>query len=209
MTRRERTADQFDPQAYWERRYATGRTSGAGSEGEAAEAKADYINALIGEHGIKSVVDWGCGDGEVLHRITRDVAYTGIDVSLTAISRVATRYPDRRFLTLDDVVKNFDLDVLEADMAMSLDVLFHLPDDRDFVAHLQQVFGSARRLVLVHATDHDGGRTARHVRWRRWTPSIPRGWRVVEKPADPTVEAFYVVERSGGVIPERERRERW
>jgi hypothetical protein len=197
---RRRRDDPFDPERYWDRRYETGRTSGAGSEGYAAQVKAEYINSVVADWGVKSIVDWGCGDGEVFRQITDSVGYTGVDISLVAISRLATWYPDRTFHHLPSAP-----DGLEADMAMSLDVIFHLPSDRDFVAHLHQVFGSARQLVLIHATDHDGGRTAKHVRWRRWTPSIPRGWRVVDRPGDPTREGFYLVERSGGVVPDEVR----
>jgi hypothetical protein len=61
--------------------------------------------------------------------------------------------------------------------------------------HLLQVFSSARKLVLAHSTDHDGGRTAHHVLWRRWTPEVEARfpqWELVEQPDDPTAIDFYL-----------------
>jgi SAM-dependent methyltransferase len=179
----------WDSAAFWDRRYASGRTSGPGSEGDAARFKAETINRLIAEYNIGSVVDWGCGDGTVLSMITDDVDYVGVDISRVALRRLAQWSAHRRFVHLDDAA------ALTADLALSLDVIFHQVDNGNYHRHLEQIFGSARRLVLVHATDHDGGRTATHVRWRRWTPDIPDGWQIIERPADPAAVGFYLCER--------------
>ena len=48
---------------FWERYYARDKTSGFGSYGHAAHAKADLLNALVGQNAIQSVVEFGCGDG--------------------------------------------------------------------------------------------------------------------------------------------------
>lgn len=181
----------FDPARYWDDRYASGGDSGIGSCGINARRKAAVVNRIAGDYKIGGIVDWGCGDGQVLTHIDLDaVDYTGVDISRTAIRWLAAGFPDLRFVHTDDAGG------IRADLALSLDVLFHLPDDGDYRAHLAQVFTSARRLVLVHATDHDGGRTARHVRWRRWTPDIPDGWTLVERPADPAVTGFFLCERT-------------
>ena len=49
--------------SYWERRYVTGGTSGAGSYGEFGAAKAEFLNTFVSEHRVRSVVEFGCGDG--------------------------------------------------------------------------------------------------------------------------------------------------
>jgi Methionine biosynthesis protein MetW len=60
----DRTA--FSSGDYWESRYRAGGTSGAGSYGLLAAFKADFINAFVTDNGIASVLDLGCGDGNLL-----------------------------------------------------------------------------------------------------------------------------------------------
>lgn len=179
----------FDPQRYWDRRYRRGDDSGLGSRGERAELKAAVINAVIEMFDIKSVVDWGCGDGEVLSKITADVAYTGVEISPFMLSRLRKTYSDRRFVDVKDIVD------LYADLALSFDVIFHLPSDSDYHEHLAQVFASADRLVMIHGTSHDGGQTARHVRWRDWLPDVPPKWQLIEQTANADELGFWLLEK--------------
>ena len=51
---------------FWERRYALGGTSGGGSYGSLGEAKAAFLNAFVRDHGLHSIVEFGCGDGHQL-----------------------------------------------------------------------------------------------------------------------------------------------
>ena len=183
----------YEPATYWERRYADGRTSGAGSEGDAAIVKAARIDAVIAGHGIASVIDWGVGDGVVLGHVKAKVPYLGLDVAPVAVERLRARYGPRsrtkRFALAADGAREV------RDLALSLDVLFHLPAQADYEVYLAQVFGSATKAVLIHASDHDGGRTARHVLWRCFTPDVAQRfptWRLAEAPADRTVPGFYL-----------------
>ena len=69
---------------YWIERYEAGRTSGAGSYNELAEFKAEIINAFVVDHGIQTVMDFGCGDGNQL-QLANYPDYTGFDVSPRAV----------------------------------------------------------------------------------------------------------------------------
>jgi SAM-dependent methyltransferase len=176
----------FSPASYWEARYREGRDSGEGSRGETGRAKAQFVNDVIDRHGVASVVDWGCGDGQVLDHITEDVGYLGVDVSATILAKVRKEHPDRQFCHAGDAAH------ATADMALSMDVLFHFPDDTDYHAYLDRLFASAWRLVLIYATDYDGGRTARHVMRRHFTPDIAArfpAWRLIEEPPRPSPQA--------------------
>ena len=73
-------------EVYWESRYRSGGNSGPGSFGELAGFKADVLNAFICSEGIKSVIEFGCGDGHQLS-LARYPRYLGIDVSRFAIAR--------------------------------------------------------------------------------------------------------------------------
>lgn len=182
--------------AYWERRYREGRTSGAGSQGQAALDKASCVNWLIEKECIHSIIDWGVGDGVVLSHMDAVETYIGVDVSLTVLNRLhAQRQPHQRFLTFTEAVQS----MARADLALSLDVLQHLVNDEEYHAYLDAVFGSAFRFVLIYNTDYPGGRTARHVLRRKWTPDVetrfPQWEHVGEKPDDPTRPAFFLYRR--------------
>jgi SAM-dependent methyltransferase len=176
--------------AYWEARYVAGSDSGAGSSGTAARRKAAYINKLVEQVG--SVVDWGCGDGQQLDLLDMPPAYLGIDISATAVAHCLRRHPGRAFLHWP--AGDLPLTV-RADLAMSLDVIFHLVDDIDFARYWRRLFDSATRMVLVHATDVDLGGTARHVRHRRHSHLAPPGWELIDRPADATIPGFYLWRR--------------
>jgi trans-aconitate methyltransferase len=145
---------------YWERRYAGGGDSGDGSRGRKARIKARRVNKVIATHEVRSVIDWGCGDGQVLAHLDlgSGITYTGVDVSPTVLERLSRRHPDAAFF-LDDAAG------VTADLALSLDVLFHFPDDDAYHAYLTRVFRSATHLVLIHSTNRDQPSNG-HVRHR-------------------------------------------
>jgi SAM-dependent methyltransferase len=179
----------FDQAAYWDRRYREGRDSGEGSRGVVGQRKARYVNDKVTEHGIVSLADWGCGDGQVLRHLTPHVNYVGIDVSQTIIDRLGLEFPDREFILADDATD------IEVELGLSMDVLFHFPDDDKYHAYLDRLFGTASRMVIIYSTNHATGLTARHVNRRRFTPDVRLlhpGWGLVEWPVSETVAGFYV-----------------
>ena len=64
-------------QEYWEARYAGDETSGAGSFGKWAEFKAQGVNSFVKSRGIRTVIEFGCGDGNQLS-IAEYPAYIGL-----------------------------------------------------------------------------------------------------------------------------------
>lgn len=161
----------IDVAGYWETRYAGGRGSGLGSIGHVARVKAKVVDRACER--ARSVLDIGCGDGQVASRIHCPL-YLGVDVSPEAIRLARERCPTRRFAVLDPA------DPPEPrDLHLSLDVIYHLVVDDDYRAHLDLLF-SARRLVVVCSTNYDKP-GAPHVRHRQWRADQPRGWRVVAR----------------------------
>lgn len=194
------SAPAYTPAGYWERRYRDGRTSGAGSEGDEGAYKADYITRFLAKHNVATVVDWGCGDGQVLElikfpKITR---YTGIDVSQTIIDRMRAKFPQHRFIGPSDTHAWEDA----YRMAISMDVLFHLPDDRDYFGYLDHLFNSAIHHVVIYSTNTDEGKTARHVFRRKFTEDIAErflDWelKVTEPPLREGLATFFVYGKVG------------
>lgn len=187
----------YTPAGYWDRRYREGRTSGAGSEGNEGQYKADYVSDFIHNRKIKSVIDWGCGDGQVLELIRLEEAkYTGVDVSETVLDRLTQQFPQYVFAEPHDI----DDCRVTAEIGLSMDVLFHFPSEEDYHTYLTYLFGSATRYVIIYSTNYAGGRTARHVYRREFTPDIAERfpeWKLatVESPLREGLASFFVYEK--------------
>lgn len=194
------SAPVYTPAGYWDRRYRDGRSSGAGSEGAEGAYKAAYISKFIADHQVQTVVDWGCGDGQVLELIKfpKGTSYTGVDVSQTIVDRMAARFPQHRFIGPSDG-HNYE-DAYR--MSMSMDVLFHLPDDHDYFEYLDHLFNSATRHVVIYATNTPDGKTARHVFRREFTPDIAErflDWelKTEEPPLHEGLASFFIYGKVG------------
>lgn len=191
----------FTPASYWDARYREGRTSGAGSEGDEGAYKAAYVSRFIAEHDVKTVVDWGCGDGQVLDLIElpESTYYTGVDVSPTIVDRMRRVFngPRYQFCTVEGFAARTST---QYDLALSMDVLFHFPDIADYLAYLDRLFSSADRYVVIYSTNYQGGQTARHVYRREFTPDIAEyfpDWELttVETPIREGLASFFVYDR--------------
>jgi trans-aconitate methyltransferase len=161
-----RPVNAFSSGGYWNARYATGGNAGAGSRGRLARFKADVINGLVAERQIASVLDLGCGDGSLLPFLTLP-GYTGVDVSPVALARCAERCPHYRFAAAD-VLES----IAPAELALSIDVVFHLVEDPVFEQYMATLFGHATRFVLIYSSNFDMGWPMSHVRHRRFTDHV-------------------------------------
>jgi SAM-dependent methyltransferase len=190
----------YTPAGYWDRRYRDGRTSGAGSEGEEGAYKAAYLSDFITEHDVKTVVDWGCGDGQVLELVELHGAqYIGVDVSPLIVAKMREKFTGPRYLF--HTPEAFATGTrTRFDLALSFDVLFHFPSDFDYFTYLLNLFDSAEKYVIVYSTNYAGGRTARHVFRREFTPDIAERfpeWELttVETPLREGLASFFVYEK--------------
>jgi len=157
---------------YWEQRYADGGTSGAGSYGRLARFKAQFLNDFVESRGIQSVVELGCGDGHQLS-LARYPSYLGFDVSPTAVELCSKRFAadtSKRFVLHDSQREPAPVQV--AELALSLDVIYHLVEDEVFDAYMRHLFAAAKRYVIVYASNDEAPSPAPHVRHRRFTDWI-------------------------------------
>jgi hypothetical protein len=175
---------------YWEDRYSRKGTSGDGSYGELALAKAEFINAFVRDYSVRCVTEFGCGDGNQLS-LARYPRYVGLDVSKAAIALCKTRFTNDRtksFFLYDSQCFVDNAGAFRADLTLSLDVIYHLVEDHTFEAHMMHLFGSARRYVIVYATNTTAQGTAPHVRHRpfsRWVELNCPQWRLLLKEIGP------------------------
>ncbi|GAA1687910.1 hypothetical protein GCM10009830_39350 [Glycomyces endophyticus] len=201
--------------AYWEQRYASGGNSGAGSRGELAEFKADVLNGFAAEHGVETVIEFGCGDGEQLS-YAKYPRYLGFDVAPTQLRRTMARYaddPTKSFALYDPTCFADPAGLITADMVQSLDVIYHLIEDDVYEKHLEHVFGAARRFVVLFTSDGDdpslAGTFAPHVRNRPILRDVAErfpGWRLRKRIDHPrpwsehgaagSIADFFIYERA-------------
>lgn len=161
-------------QDYWERRYANGGNSGIGSYGDFATFKAKVINEFITKNGINSAIEFGCGDGHQLALINYK-NYTGVDVSQSAINRCRAIYSgdnNKSFLHLSEHSTQ------TAEIALSLDVLYHLTEDETYHEYLKKLFLSSTQFVIIYSTNFESATTTpilnKHVRHRKFTDWVKK-----------------------------------
>lgn len=160
-----------DSRHYWETRYRIGGNSGEGSRGENARYKSEVINKFVEDHQIGSIIEFGCGDGYQLGML--DVQrYIGVDVSSTIIEHCRKLYVDdgrKSFVLLDEYQNE------NAQLSMSLDVIFHLVEDAVYDEYLARLFKASTEYVMIYSTSIDMASTGTpHVRHRDCVADVAR-----------------------------------
>lgn len=156
--------------AYWDKRYSKGGTSGLGSHGQLATFKADFLNDFVRRNQVSSVIEFGCGDGSQL-QLARYPRYLGLDVSRHAIRACIDKFREdstKSFCVYDSCAFGDSAGWLSADLAISLDVIYHLVENDVFQSYLQHLFLSAKRFVVIYSCDSDdpsSGNLCTHVRY--------------------------------------------
>ena len=176
-----------DSKTYWERRYLRGKNSGKGSYGKLAEFKANIINSYIEENDIKSVIEFGCGDGNQL-TLGQYQNYIGLDVSRTALDICKDIFKEDRaksFFLYDSEYFIDNSSVFKSDLALSLDVIYHLIEDEVFELYMNHLFDSANRHVIIYSSNGDLGLlNLPHVRHRcftKWIEENRPDWGMIKK----------------------------
>jgi SAM-dependent methyltransferase len=190
---------------FWEDNYAQGRTSGNGSYGALAEGKSRFLNELVRERAVGSVIEFGCGDGNQLS-LAQYPSYIGLDVSRTALGLCQRRFAAdaaKSFFLYDGECFTDRSGIFRAELALSLDVVYHLTEDAVFESYLRHLFSAGRRLVVIYSTNTEIGGTAPHVRHRHFTAWVEAAcpqWRLAQVTPGPNTERaradFFVYERS-------------
>jgi len=170
----------FDSERYWKRRYARGKSSGAGSYNELAEFKAEVLNGFVKENNIETVIEYGCGDGNQL-LLAEYPSYIGYDISPVVLSRCRNIFSDdktKTFKLMDEYAGE------TAQLTLSLDVIYHLIEDDVFNEYMERLFGSSMRFVIIYSSDTDDNRDnrSRHVKHRQfseWVNKMHPRWKLM------------------------------
>lgn len=158
---------------YWESRYSAGGNSGCGSYGELAEFKANFLNKFVAYHKIESVVEFGCGDGNQL-TLSRYPKYLGLDVAKSAIDRCQKLFasdPSKRFMVLAESGKSGDQ--YKRDLAVSLDVIYHLVEDEVYEGYMRRLFAAGSHYVIIYSSNFNELPTF-HVKHRKFSEWVDK-----------------------------------
>ena len=169
---------------YWENRYQKGGDSGGGSYKHLAEFKARILNSFVEEHKVEKVIEFGCGDGNQL-TLAKYPAYIGLDVSQTAISACIEKFKtdlEKSFFLYDSLLFADHHKVFQADLAMSLDVIYHLVEDEIFEKYMRDLFASSEKYVIIYSSNFDGEQNAfcRSREFTRFVADFLPHWRLKE-----------------------------
>ena len=134
-------------ESYWQHRYSHGGASGEGSVGLLAQYKAETINHLLQDNAIRSVIEIGCGDGDQLALLACN-EYVGVDISEQVLEQCRVRFRDdqsKSFISLAD------LDERQCELALSMDVVYHLVEDDVFHTYMSQLTASASKFLVIYS----------------------------------------------------------
>ena len=172
---------------YWESRYVMGGTSGRGSYGKLAEFKAQVLNSFVKKYDIHSVIEFGCGEGNQLELVTY-LKYIGLDVSETAAKICTERFKQdktKNFFLYDPECFDDKDSLFKAELALSLDVIFHLVEDRIFKLYMTHLFASSEKFVIIYSSDTDDNPTGlphvRHRNFTKWIKENLSDWKFINK----------------------------
>jgi len=184
--------------AYWEKRYARNGNSGVGSYDDHAVYKADFINRFVAAHGIRRVVELGCGDGNQLKYLRFD-NYLGADVSVTALQKCKHLFEhdsSKTFCSYDSKFYQRAIDY-KAELSLSLDVIYHLVEDTVFEKYMYDLFALSSRYVIVYAWDANENQTyhVRHRNFSKWINDHIVGYQLKERITQSPFCDFFIYEK--------------
>lgn len=197
-----------DSSSYWEKRYQEGKTSGVGSYGRLAAYKAEVLNDFVAKNNLESVIEFGCGDGTQL-ALAKYPSYVGVDVAQGSIALCQARFAgdaSKRFY----LTTKIPADLGQFDLALSLDVVYHLVEDAIFEAYMRSLFAHAGRFVIIYSSNKIEPSGVPHVRHRvftKWIETNAPQWRQAgvipnrypedpKRPDDTSFADFYIFELS-------------
>ena len=165
---------------YWINRYNDGGNSGGGSYGILAEFKARVLNNFIKKENIKTVIEFGCGDGNQL-TLAEYPNYIGFDVSPTAISLCESLFNNDSSKSFMLINKYKDQN---ADVTLSLDVIFHLVEDQVFNEYMERLFSASNKYVIIFSSNSDTVEApnphVRHRKFTNWVAANQSDWKLLQ-----------------------------
>lgn len=131
---------------------------------------------------MKSVIEWGCGDGNQLS-LAEYPEYTGFDISEEAVKKCQSLFAGDKTKSFEwSGIENFSTNKV-ADLTLSLDVIYHLVDNSVFNSYMQRLFDTSKKYVAIYSCNFDKNH-AEHVRCRKFTDWVEanesKNWKLLK-----------------------------
>jgi SAM-dependent methyltransferase len=170
---------------YWIQRYDSGGNSGDGSYRKLAKFKAEILNEFVLQESVKTIIEYGCGDGNQL-KLANYSSYLGFDVSPKAIALCKGAFsedPTKTFKMMNDYEGE------TAELTLSLDVIYHLIEEEVFSEYMNKLFDSSEKFVVVYSSNTNKNAEAqpghvshvRHWKFTEWVARMKPEWRLVKQ----------------------------
>lgn len=156
----------FDYKDYWEKRYLGGGNSGAGSYGELAKYKANFLNSFVRNNRIKTIIEFGCGDGNQLS-YSEYPRYLGLDISQKSIDLCRHRFQNdesKSFIHYDPKYF-FNNGFINSELVICIDVLYHIINNEEFFKTLEDIFSCSVNFIILYTTLNEE-KSAIHIKHR-------------------------------------------
>jgi hypothetical protein len=166
---------------YWKLRYKSGGNSGAGSRHKLAEFKAEIVNGFVRDNQIRTIIEYGCGDGNQL-RLSEYQSYIGFDVSPEAISQCQKIFSNDETKTFKLMNENANE---TAQLTLSLDVIYHLIEDNVFYEYMKWLFDSSINFVIIYSSNTDKQERfqpayMKHRKFSQWIDQNKPEWKLIQ-----------------------------
>jgi SAM-dependent methyltransferase len=140
--------------SFWEHRYRENPDlgSGVGSKDFWRARKLRFVERFICTGNIRSILDLGCGDLQVMGalKLPDGITYTGIDFSEQVVARNRERFPHYSFISAD-LGELSSLKLPTPDLIVCLDVLFHIGSDSTYDRVLEYLCNAGAKAILLTA----------------------------------------------------------
>ncbi len=152
------------------------------------------MNQFVENNHIQSVIEFGCGDGNQAMQFNFP-SYTGLDVSTTAIEKcgeLCKNDPAKQFFILDEKTTG-----LKAELAISLDVIYHLIEKDVYENYMKQLFTAATKYVIIYAWDVESDKNyhVKHRKFSAWIKENVPEFKLFNKIKNSTFSDFYIYHR--------------
>ena len=164
--------NEFNSKNYWENRYKNNGNSGLGSYGDEAIFKSEYINNFIKKYEIKTINDFGCGDSNQISMFDGFEKYNGYDVSQTILDLCTNKFKlDNRYNFLNNINN-----MVKADVTFSLDVTYHITEDKLFDEYMKNIFSLTNNFVLIYSINKEYVSYVPHIKHRKFTDWVDKNY---------------------------------
>lgn len=166
-------------EAYWIERYYSGGNSGAGSYHKLAKFKAEIINDFVKANNIKTIIEYGCGDGNQLKLAEYPhISYIGFDVSPKAIALCLDIFQNDKTKIFRLMTEYKDE---TAQLTLSLDVIYHLIEDDIYYLYMERLFNSSERFVIIYSSNYEKEQEYHEKRrqFTNWVETNMSHWKLI------------------------------